>query len=520
MKHIVILLVVGLLSVPTLGQSLDRSIKVSFNKEQGPLKTVFNECVGAGRANEGLRADWQQQLKLVKEELGFRYIRMHGLLHDDMGVYFEDKSGNPIYNWQYIDALYDFLLSIEVKPFVELSFMPQALASGEKTVFWWKANVTPPKSYEKWAGLIEALTKHFTERYGKEEVKTWYFEVWNEPNHPAFWSSDKNEYFKLYDYTAKAVKRVCSEYRIGGPATAGNGWVSEIIEHCTNNNIPLDFIATHAYAVDQGFFDATGEAGTVLSPNPMSIIQDVSSSKERIEASSRPELELHYTEWSASYTPNDPIHDSYHEAAFILDKLKGTESLATSMSYWVFTDIFEENGPRFEPFHGGFGLMNYQSIKKPAYFAYQFLNQLGTTELINNDPSSWVCKNERGDVQALFWDFTYTHPGKSMINQVYYKRDLPSKLKGQVVFRMKDIPEGKYLLELFETGYRINDAYSTYLDMGSPSQLSPVQEQTIKEINDGSPVRKEIISIDLSGKFELLQDIRENDVFMLKLSKL
>jgi xylan 1,4-beta-xylosidase len=201
--------------------SPDRTIDVSFNKKQGSLKTAFNECVGAGRANEGLRADWQQQLKLVKEELGFRYIRMHGLLHDDMGVYFEDKSGNPIYNWQYIDALYDFLLSIKVKPFVELSFMPQALASGEKTVFWWKANVTPPKSYEKWAGLIEALTNHFTERYGKEEVKTWYFEVWNEPNHPAFWSSDMNEYFKLYDYTAKAVKRVCSEYRIGGPATAG-----------------------------------------------------------------------------------------------------------------------------------------------------------------------------------------------------------------------------------------------------------------------------------------------------------
>ena len=497
-----------------------RTINVDFSKEKGILKTVFNECVGAGRANEGLRADWQKQLKQVKDELGFKYIRMHGLLHDDMGVYFEDKAGNPVYNFQYIDVLYDFLLSVGIKPFVELSFMPQALASGEKTVFWWKANVTPPKSYEKWARLIEALTNHFTERYGKDEVKTWYFEVWNEPNHPAFWSSDMNEYFKLYDYTAKAVKSVCSEYRVGGPATAGNGWVTEIIEHCSANNIPLDFIATHAYAVDQGFFDATGEAGTVLSPNPMSIIQDVSGSRKEIEKSVRAGMELHYTEWSASYTPTDPIHDSYHEAAFILDKLKGTESLANSMSYWVFTDIFEENGPRFEPFHGGFGLLNYQSIKKPAYFAYQFLNQLGATELTNIDKSSWVCKNNKGDIQVLLWDFTNTHPGKSMINQVYYKKDLPSGPKGKVIVKINDIPEGKYLLEICQTGYRVNDPYSSYLDLGSPHQLSVQQTKAIQQLNDGSPTEKQIVIIAPDKKFERELSTRENDVFFLRLSKI
>ena len=157
--------------------------------------------MGAGRANEGLRADWQKQLKQVKDELGFKYIRMHGLLHDDMGVYFEDKAGNPVYNFQYIDVLYDFLLSVGIKPFVELSFMPQALASGEKTVFWWKANVTPPKSYEKWARLIEALTNHFTERYGKDEVKTWYFEVWNEPNHAGILVFRHERIFQVYTIT-------------------------------------------------------------------------------------------------------------------------------------------------------------------------------------------------------------------------------------------------------------------------------------------------------------------------------
>ena len=202
-----------------------RTITVDVNAVQGPLDTSFKECIGAGRANEGLRADWQDQLREAQRECGFKYIRMHGLLTDDMGVYKEDAHGNPIYNWQYIDRLYDFLLSIDMKPFVELSFMPKDLASGSKTVFWWKGNVTPPKSYDKWADLIRHLVTHFQERYGHDEVKTWYFEVWNEPDlHDGFWTGTREDYFKLYDVTAKAIKSVSPDYRVGGPATAMGQW--------------------------------------------------------------------------------------------------------------------------------------------------------------------------------------------------------------------------------------------------------------------------------------------------------
>ncbi len=182
----------------------ERLINVDFSREKGPLNTMFKECIGAGRANEGLRADWQQQLAYVKKECGFKYIRMHGLLTDDMGVYKEDKNGNPEYNYMYVDVLFDYLQSIGMKPFVELGFMPSALASGDKTIFWWKGNVTPPKDYDKWGALIRNLTQHFTERYGADEVKTWYFEVWNEPNlSPGFWTGTQEEYFKLYHIQCK-----------------------------------------------------------------------------------------------------------------------------------------------------------------------------------------------------------------------------------------------------------------------------------------------------------------------------
>ncbi|MEI7503190.1 MAG: glycoside hydrolase, partial [Paludibacter sp.] len=200
----------------------NREIKIDYTKEAGQFNTMFRECIGAGRANEGLRADWQKQLAVVRDGCGFKYIRMHGLLTDDMGVYKEDKNGTPEYNYQYIDALYDYLLEIGMKPFVELGFMPSALASGTRTVFWWKANITPPKDYNKWEDLIRNVVQHWTDRYGKEEVKSWYFEVWNEPNHPSFWTGTQEEYFKLYKYTVQAVKSVNPDYRVGGPATAGS----------------------------------------------------------------------------------------------------------------------------------------------------------------------------------------------------------------------------------------------------------------------------------------------------------
>src|SRR5664279_971400 len=290
MKRLCLFIVAGIFASVVFAQSKttkkteipSRVINVDYRIEKGPLNTLFKECVGAGRANEGLRADWQQQLTYVKKECGFKYIRMHGLLTDDMGVYREDKNGNPEYNYQYIDVLYDYLLSIGIKPFVELGFMPSALASGSKTIFWWRGNVTPPKDYNKWGELMRNLALHFTERYGAEEVKTWYFEVWNEPNLDGFWAGTQEEYFKLYQYTVKAIKSVNPQYKVGGPATAGAAWVPEMINFCSKNNLPIDFISTHSYGVKQGFLDEHGNSGTVLSKDPMSVSGDVLQSRKEI----------------------------------------------------------------------------------------------------------------------------------------------------------------------------------------------------------------------------------------------
>ncbi len=508
-----------------------RVIAADLATPRGPMNRMYNFCVGAGRANEGLRADWQRQLRQVHADCGFRYLRFHGLFCDDMGVYQEDKQGRSIYNWQYVDELFDFLQSIGMKPFLELGFMPSALASGTQTIFWYKANVTPPKDYAKWEAFIAAFTRHITERYGAAEVRSWYFEVWNEPNLDGFWMGNpgkksfdawapaaRAEYYKLYATTARAVKSVDAAYRVGGPATAGEGWIDETLAFCAEQKVPLDFVTTHSYATMSGYLDENGSAGTVFSPDRNAITAGVKNVRAKIDASPFASDELHYTEWSSSYTPFDPIHDSYHSAAFILDKIRHIGSAANSMSYWTFTDIFEEAGPRTTPFHGGFGLLNYQDLPKPSYFAYKFLHRLGDTELACSDPDAFVCRDASGGVQALFWDFTITHPGPSIIDQEYYKADHPSAPKGSAEMKLAGLAPGTYRLLARKVGYRANDVQSAWRDLGSPAQLTRAQVATLRAASSGAPLVGETVTIAADGRFTREFPLRENDVWFVELT--
>ncbi|HEY5284058.1 MAG TPA: glycoside hydrolase, partial [Polyangia bacterium] len=325
--------------------------------------------------------------------------------------------------------------------------------------------------------------------------------------------------FDLFASTARAIKRVSSAYRVGGPATAGCAWLPEFIQYCASHRVPVDFVSTHDYGVESGLLDETGNAGTIFSHDPRSIYGNVLRMREQISASPLPNLELHFTEWSSSYTPADPLHDSYHSAAFILDKLKKSGTAAQSMSYWVFTDIFEEAGPRFTPFHGGFGLLNTQDIRKPAFFAYQFLNRLGPTELASSDPASYVTSDGAGNFQILFWDFTVTNPVKSENNQTFYKRDLPAAPKGTARLHLGHLPPGRYLQTVYQVGYRVNDAYALYKDLGSPAQLTRAQVQRLQSASDGRPISQTTVTVRADGTFDHVLPLRENDVFLVTLAK-
>lgn len=517
-KFILILtLVLSFGLIPNFAQTTQtRIFSASYHQVKGKTNKFYNQVVGAGRAAEGLRTDWMRDLAIVQHECGFKYVRFHGLLHDEMGVYREDKKGKPIYNFQYIDALYDSILNIGMKPFVELAFMPDKLKSNDKTIFWWKGNISPPKDYDKWQKLIQALVQHWTERYGEAEVKQWYFEIWNEPNLDFFFSGTQAEYFKLYEYSAKAIKSVSPKYRVGGPATAGRAWISETIDFASKNKVPLDFITTHDYGVNGLGFDEDGNQKLFLVTDPNAIIGGVKEVNKQIKSSVRPNLPLHYTEWSSSYSPRDPVHDSYLSAPYILSKLKGSSGFADSMSYWTFTDIFEENGTVPSPFHGGFGMLNFQGLRKPSFYAYQFLNRLGDEELNSTDSDSWTTRTKDG-VQILLWNFTPPQTKES--DQIFYQKELPTKDFGQLNIKISDLPPGKYQMNVYQVGFQVNDVYTSYLKMGSPANLKREQIKELTEKTNGQAVETSQIRIKSKQPFIKNINLRENDVFMIIVEK-
>ena len=310
-------------------------------------------------------------MRRCHDELGFRHVRFHALLSDELGT-LTCQDEKLLYSFFNADRIIDFLLSIGMRPFVELSFMPETLASGRTTVFSYRGNVTPPRDYDQWATLIQTITRHWVDRYGAPEVREWFFEVWNEPNLKAFWTATRDEYFHLYRRTAEAVKAVDRSLKIGGPATANNGWLQEFLDFCATNLVPVDFVSSHHYPTD-AFGQPGADTVTQLEHAPREIMrQQVAKSRDEARG-----LPLYYTEWNISSNPRDPMHDEPFAAAFVTRIVMQARGLAQGYSFWTFSDIFNENYFPSVPFHGGFGLLNLHGIAKPAYRAFQLLHRLG-----------------------------------------------------------------------------------------------------------------------------------------------
>jgi xylan 1,4-beta-xylosidase len=377
---------------------------------------------------------------------------------------------------------------------------------------------------QAWHDLIEALVRHVTARYGAEEVAKWYFEIWNEPNLPMFFSGTQADYFALYDATAAAVKAVNAAYRVGGPASAGldeGAWITEMVEHCVQSGAPIDFISTHSYGVD-GAVDEFGRDTHRLKAKQDPVVADVRNVRALVRASAMPDLPVLFTEWSTSYTPRDNVHDSYISAPYILHTLKHCEGYAESMSYWTFTDIFEEPGPGPTPFHGGFGMLNNQGLKKPAFHAFHWLCTLPDGELETGDGDSYAAMDETC-LQVLLWD--YTQPQQDDVNERYFIRDLPSAALKDASVRIDGLRAGAYTLETYRVGYLHNDVYTLYLRAGLRDlhgRETPTREQTeaLRRMTDGAPESVTKVRICGDGAFSLSVPMWENEVARLVLRRI
>jgi xylan 1,4-beta-xylosidase len=462
-----------------------------------PFPHFWEQTFGSGRAILALRESYRNDLREVKKVTDLRYVRFHAILHDEVGVYDEDEHGNPIYNFSYVDQIYDGLLNNGARPFVEISFMPKRLALRQDVhAFWYKQIVSPPKDYGKWDDLMRAFAQHLVDRYGIDEVAEWYFEVWNEPNID-FWTGDPKQatYFELYDHTARVLKSVSPRLRVGGPATAAAHWVDAFIQHVATENVPVDFISSHGYG-DDTVEDLFGTKEDI--PMDQRVCRAIKKVHDQIAVSARPNLPLMWTEWNVPSFGPLKARDTEYVGAGLADNIRQCDGLVNMMSFWTFSDVFEEGGPKQEPFDGGFGLMAMGGIKKPSYSAFALLHKLGEERIAQNSSNVLVTRHGDGSLVIAAWNLV--DPDK----------------KGSarsVGFEIHGVRPNS-LVRVSRADSEHGNTLAAYKSMGSPRYPTQAQVRALNRVAEESSVQDLHLS---HGTIRL--DLPVNGIVMLEIPK-
>lgn len=381
------------------------NLHVDATASGAPLPHFWEQVFGSGRASLALRDDYRKDLDAVHQATGMGYVRFHGIFDRDVGLVQRDPNGHISYNFSYIDQIYDGLLEHGVKPFVELSFMPPELSSDPKALqeFWYHPNIAPPKDYAEWDAMIGAFAQHLIARYGIDEVASWYFEVWNEPN-IGFWAGRPAQatYFTLYDHTVKALKAVSPRLRVGGPATAQGAWATDFLRHTHQAKVPVDFVSSHVYGDDTA---ANVFHTSENIPRADMVCRTVDKVHKEIAASPYPSMPLIFSEYNASYANLPNVTDTVFMGPWIANTIRECAGKVQVMSYWAFSDVFEEQGVVKNPFYGGFGLIAADRIEKPAFNAFAMLHKLGDTQIKSASDSALITRRADGTVVLALWNY-------------------------------------------------------------------------------------------------------------------
>jgi xylan 1,4-beta-xylosidase len=473
------------------------TIVIDAHAKSRPFPHFWEQTFGSGRAILTLREGYRDDLREVKKVTEFRYVRFHNILHDEVGVYDEDNQGRPVYNFSYVDQIYDGLLKNGVRPFVEISFMPKKLALRQDVhPFWYKQIVSPPKDYKKWDDLIRALGQHLVDRYGLDEVAQWYFEVWNEPNID-FWTGDPKQatYFELYDHTARALKSVNTRLRVGGPATSSAHWVDAFIQHAAAQDVPTDFISSHGYADDtvQDLFGTNEEI-----PMDRRVCLAIKKVHDQIAASPRPGLPLMWTEWNVpSFGPLN-ARDTEYVGAALADDIHQCDGLVDMLSFWTFSDVFEENGPGREPFNGSFGLIALGGIKKPSYSAFALLHKLGRERILQHPDDVLVTRREDGSLAIVAWNLVDP-----------YKKGNTRSLE----FEIRGVPSGSRV-NVSRADAEHGNTLAAYKRIGSPRYPTQLQIRDLNRVAEAGSTQTLRLA-----KGSITLDVPPNGLLLLELPK-
>jgi xylan 1,4-beta-xylosidase len=452
-------------------------IEIDAGAQTTPFPHFWEQMFGSGRAILTLRESYREDLRAVKQVTDFHYVRFHAILHDEVGVYNEDEHGNPVYNFAYVDQIYDGLLKNGVRPVVEISFMPKKLAFNPDALhpFWYKQNVSPPKSWEAWDGLMTHFAQHLVDRYGIDEVSQWYFEVWNEPNID-FWNGipRQKSYFELYEHTAHDLKSVNPRLRIGGPATAAAAWVDDFLKFAAQNHVPVDFVSSHGYADDtvENLFGTNEDI-----PMDDRVCRAIGKVRKQIQASAMPSLPLFWTEWNVQ--GQDESRDTSFVGTGLANTIRECDGLVNMMSFWTFSDVFEEGGPIPEPFEGQFGLRAKGGINKPSYYDFALLHQLGDQRIANRASDVIVTRRKDGALVVAVWNLVDPGTTGAAKNIQLLFRGVPANAK--VSISRVDNDHGNTLAAYKAIGSPVDPTEAQVKELNRQTDPGPAEQRALRD---------------------------------------
>lgn len=460
-------------------------ITISAGAVEKPLNHPWGKCITVGRAYELLRADLQEHLLFLQRHFNYRHIRFHASFHDDVAVVHKLDHNQIVYRWAQLDRIYDFLVEAGFDPIVEINPMPAALASGEDTFFWYKMNVTPPRSYVEWEAFLKAYIEHTIERYGIDRVSNWAFEVWNEPDlNGQFFTGSKEQYFELYASCARVIKGFDKGLQVGGPATAGSSWTVDLAQWCRQNSVPLDFVSYHAYPQNEVFVhrapqDRASEPG-------MFFVDTVKAAKNQLVKAGFGDLPIYMTEWNTQAQESDWIArwvgnryvNNLFAGAAVCHLAHGCDEFLDVMGWWVASDVFEEGGPQVEPFGSRFqyyGLLNFHGIPKSSFHGFKFLGRMRGKRYPLEFPETvgptqgGIVTDEISCTRALFWNACFPDTEQKAWK---FEVDIPlaESHKGQKLVRVSSAQVKK------DQG----SAFEYWEAMGAPPNLTAFEEEILR----------------------------------------
>ena len=452
-------------------------IEIDAKAATTPFPHFWEQVFGSGRAILTLRETYRDDLRAVKKVTDFRYVRFHAILHDEVGVYSEDEHGNPVYNFAYVDQIYDGLLKNGVRPLVEISFMPKKLAFNPDALhpFWYKQNVSPPKSMERWNDLMTHFAQHLVDRYGIDEVSQWYFEVWNEPNID-FWGGvpAQKSYFDLYDNTARSLKAVSPRLRVGGPATAAAHWVDDFLKHTSDKQVPVDFVSTHGYA-DDSVEDMLGTNEDI--PMDHRVCRAIQKVHNEIKASAMPNLPLFWTEWNVPGA--NGVRDTTYVGPALANTVRECDGMVDEMSFWTFSDVFEEGGPIPQPFEGHFGLRAKGGINKPSFYAFELLHELGEQRIASASTNVIVTKRSDGTIVIAAWNLVDPPERGELATMNFSFNGLPRN--AEITNKRVDEEHGNVLPKYKAMGSPLNPTDAQVTELNRQTSLSDTEKASLKD---------------------------------------